>query len=213
MRVGLRTTPDPGAGGLTPDPQGSTGTRGRAAARDRTLGPITSRAALQQDILPVVLDASAPHRMRNPAPTRAVYSPLAQKVALQFHADWPGGCGQGLRRAGLVSFEAPFGPRKGQCHDHANLRVVAYGRCPDRGEREDHPPANRRGRPPRVPVRPHPQTGPGRRRRHVQPVPAVDLIRVQLVGTPEGPTSFIACPRPRCGYPARDAHERPIVAL
>lgn len=58
------------------------------------LGPITARAALQQDVLPVVLDASAPHRLRNPAPTRADYSPLAQEAVLQFHGDWPGGCGQ-----------------------------------------------------------------------------------------------------------------------
>lgn len=58
------------------------------------------------------------------------------------------------------ALEAPPAPRKGQCHDHTELRVVTHGRCPDRGQREDHPPANPRGAPPRVSVRPHPQAGP-----------------------------------------------------
>ena len=56
------------------------------------------------------MDTSAPHRLRNPAPTRAPSLTRTPATALHFQGGWPRGLRPGARRAGVVSFEARWGP-------------------------------------------------------------------------------------------------------
>ena len=183
VRVGLRTPPAPRR--KRPN---SFFTRRDVRVRPcpatgRLLGTVTGPAVRHKNGLALTLVPLRPRGARNPAPTRDDCSSLAQEATWGVIGDRAGAAARSTSSWSCVP-RGPRGPRKGQRHDHANLRVVAHGRCAHRGQREDHPPPDRRGRPPRVPLRLHPQAGPRRRRCHVQPVsPMVD----SAAGLSEGP--------------------------
>lgn len=112
MRVGLRTPPEPETDGLTPGPQGSTGTPERAAARPHREVRSTRMPPCNKALSRLSLDVSAFLDCATPPPQGLTPRPSPKEAALHFQGGGPGGCGEEYVELVLCPFR-PVRAQKG----------------------------------------------------------------------------------------------------